>query len=250
MGLKLISAITLFCIFFSFCSAGGERETEKAGKKADNLSYEKKRAAMVKSQIEAHGIDDQHVLEAMRKVPRHLFVAERYRQYAYGDHPLPIAENQTISQPYIVAAMTAAVELEPTDRVLEIGTGSGYQAAILGEIAKEVFSVEIKQVLAENATHILQELGYKNVKVKHADGFYGWPGKAPFDVIIITAAAERVPPPLVEQLAEGGRLIVPLGRTDFYQTLTLFKKKDGKLEKKLMIEVRFVPMTGKIKEKK
>ena len=203
---------------------------------------------MVKNDIEGRGIKDQRVLTAMLKIPRHLFVAESIRKHAYADHPLPIDAGQTISQPYIVALMTAAVKLKSSDRVLEIGTGSGYQAAVLAEIAKEVYSIEIKKVPAEKSQKLLKKMKYKNIRVKHGDGYFGWKEFAPFDVIIITAAANKVPKPLVEQLKEGGRMILPLGKTNYYQTLTIFRKKKNKIKKEEIIPVRFVPMTGKVRE--
>lgn len=203
---------------------------------------------MVKYDIEGRGIKDKRVLDAMLKIPRHLFVDEAYQKYAYADHPLPIDSGQTISQPYIVALMTEALKLKATDRVLEIGTGSGYQAAVLGEIAKEVYTIEIKKVLAENSAKLLKELGCKNIKVKYGDGYFGWKEFAPFDAIIITAAANRIPQPLIEQLKEGGRLIIPLDETDYYQVLTVFRKKKDDILKEDMIPVRFVPMTGEIQK--
>ncbi|HOP39460.1 MAG TPA: protein-L-isoaspartate(D-aspartate) O-methyltransferase, partial [Geobacteraceae bacterium] len=192
------------------------------------------------------GIRDARVLKVMGDVPRHLFVDKRLRDQAYADHPLPIEEGQTISQPYVVALMTEALKLKPADRVLEIGTGSGYQAAVLAGIVKEVFTMEIRKPLADSAASRLRELGYLNVAVKYADGYFGWPEHAPFDAIIITASANHIPPPLVRQLKEGGRLIIPLGSTLFYQTLTLVtKQKGGKLTVEQLGPVAFVPMTGK-----
>ena len=211
--------------------------------------YAEVRHAMVERDIRARGIKDERVLEAMEKVPRHLFVSPSLRDRAYGDYPLPIGEGQTISQPYVVALMTEALSLKPTDRVLEIGTGSGYQAAVLAEIVKEVYTIEIRRSLAEEATKRLRELGYKNVKVKYGDGYFGWKEYAPFDAIIITAAANHIPPPLIRQLKEGGRLIIPLGSTVYYQTLTLATKRAGELSLTQLGPVRFVPMIGQVQRR-
>jgi len=208
------------------------------------------RDRMVKEQLVRRGIKDKKVLEAMKKIPRHLFVHESLRSKAYGDHPLPIDEGQTISQPYIVALMTEALKLKPSDRVLEIGTGSGYQAAVLAEIVREVYSIEIREGLEKKASKLLNELGYKNIKTKYADGYFGWDEYAPFDAIIVTASANHMPPPLIKQLKEGGRLIIPLGRTLYHQTLILATKKDGRLYREQMGEVVFVPMTGEVRKQK
>ena len=207
--------------------------------------YLQGRQEMVRDDIRGRGVKDARVLSAMAKIPRHLFVSERLRRQAYADTPLPIGEGQTISQPYVVALMTEALRLKPGDRVLEIGTGSGYQAAVLAEMVKEVYSLEIRQGLASTADKRLKELGYKNVAVKYGDGYLGWPEHAPFDAIIITASVNHIPPPLLKQLKEGGRLILPLGSTVFYQTLTLVtKKRGGELAVEQMGAVAFVPMTG------
>ncbi len=211
--------------------------------------YLQKRQQMVEHDIKARGIRDKRVLDLMEKVPRHLFVDEQVRDRAYGDHPLPIGEGQTISQPYVVALMTEALKLKPTDRVLEIGTGSGYQAAVLAGIAKEVYSLEIRKSLADLAEKRLRDLGYGNVKVKYGDGYFGWEEFGPFDAIIITASANHIPPPLIRQLKEGGRLIIPLGSTVYYQTLTLATKKKGELEIEQMGPVAFVPMIGETRKR-
>ncbi len=200
--------------------------------------------------IKGRGIKDVKVLEVMGRIPRHLFVEESDRSKAYADHPLPIGEGQTISQPYIVALMTEAVKLKSSDRVLEIGTGSGYQAAVLAEIVAEVFTIEIKKSLAESAAQRLKEMGYKNVRVKYGDGYFGWEEAAPFDAILITAAPNHIPPPLIKQLKEGGRLIVPLGSTIYYQQLTLARKHQGELLLDQMAPVAFVPMIGEAEKKK
>jgi protein-L-isoaspartate(D-aspartate) O-methyltransferase len=205
---------------------------------------------MVEKDISGRGITDNRVLKAMKKVKRHLFVPPSVRRASYSDHPLPIGEGQTISQPYIVALMTEEIELNGGEKVLEIGTGSGYQAAILAEIAADVKTIEIREKLAEAAERRLNDLGYKNVKVKYGDGYYGWEEEGPFDVIMVTAAANHIPPPLIKQLKEGGRLIIPLGSTTYYQTLTLVTKVKGNLEVKHISGVVFVPMVGKMLESK
>jgi protein-L-isoaspartate(D-aspartate) O-methyltransferase len=211
--------------------------------------YQSKRREMVEKQIRGRGVRDARVLAAMEKVPRHLLLDRSLWSRAYADHPLPIGESQTISQPYVVALMTEELKLSPSDRVLEIGTGSGYQAAVLAEMVKEVFTIEIRKSLAEQAEKRLKELGYRNVRVKYADGYFGWKEQAPFDAVIITAAVNHIPPPLLKQLKEGGRLILPLGSTVFYQTLTLVtKKKGGDLSVEQKGEVAFVPMTGEARK--
>lgn len=212
--------------------------------------YEKRRKSMVEHDIKGRGIREKKVLEVMGKVPRHLFVEDSLKDKAYEDYPLPIGEGQTISQPYVVALMTEYLRLKPGDRVLEIGTGSGYQAAVLAEIVKEVFTLEIRKGLAEKAEMRLKELGYKNVKVKYGDGYFGWEENAPFDAIIITASANHIPPPLIKQLRENGRLIIPLGSTVYYQTLTLATKKKGELELDQLTPVAFVPMIGEVQKKR
>ncbi|UCD00270.1 MAG: protein-L-isoaspartate(D-aspartate) O-methyltransferase [Phycisphaerales bacterium] len=207
------------------------------------------RARMVDWQIEGRGIKEPNVLTAMRVVPRHAFVPETEDRYAYADHPLPIGNNQTISQPYIVAFMTDALKLDPNSSVLEIGTGSGYQAAVCAEICREVYTIEIVQELAETARKRLKELGYPNVFVKAGDGFFGWPEHAPFDAIIGTAAAGRIPDPLVQQLKPGGRMILPYGPPAGFQYLVLMTKDQrGNLQKSAVMPVRFVPMTGEVQK--
>jgi len=205
------------------------------------VDYQEARAKMVRDQIRFRGIDDEAVLAAMLKVERHRFVSKAYRTEAYEDYPLPIGEGQTISQPYIVAFMTEALELKKSDRVLEIGTGSGYQAAVLAEICDSVFTVEIYPSLGNQAKQILEELGYTNVFVRIGDGYKGWPEHAPYDGIIVTCAPGEVPPVLVEQLAEGGRMIIPVGGS-YTQELILMEKKGEKLQRKNVLPVRFVPM--------
>jgi protein-L-isoaspartate(D-aspartate) O-methyltransferase len=207
------------------------------------------RQQMVEQDIRGRGIKDPVVLNVMGKVPRHLFVDEAYRSRAYGDHPLPIGDGQTISQPYVVALMTEVLQLGPGDRVLEIGTGSGYQAAVLAEIVKEVYTIEIRRPLVDRAKKTLAELGYRNVTIKFGDGYFGWESQAPFDAIIITAAANHIPPPLIRQLKEGGRLIVPLGSTVYFQTLTLATKRNGELDVEQVCPVAFVSMMGEMRKK-
>lgn len=205
-----------------------------------------RRERMVQQQIELRDIEDESVLDAMRHVPRHLFVPERWRPSAYTDQPLPIEHGQTISQPYIVAYMTDLLELEPGDRVLEVGTGSGYQAAVLSEITPYVYTIEIIEPLAQEAADRLEELGYETIEVKHADGYYGWPENAPFDGIIVTAAAGHVPPPLKEQLTSGGRMVIPVGGVFEVQRLILLRKdEEGQIQTRSLMPVRFVPMTGR-----
>lgn len=202
------------------------------------------RKRMVSIQIEARGIDDKAVLGAMRRVPRHHFVPQKYLEQAYADHPLPIGYGQTISQPYIVALMTEILELSPDDQVLEIGTGSGYQAAVLAELNVEVYSVEIIPELAAQAEERLESLGYTNVQVANADGYFGWEDFAPYDAIIVTAAPDHLPQPLINQLSEGGRLVIPIGPIGAVQTLWLFEKVGGELQAMNLGPVRFVPLTG------
>lgn len=202
------------------------------------------RMDMVETQIRRRGVTDEEVLAAMRKVPRHEFVPEQHKAQAYADHPLPIGYGQTISQPYIVALMTELLELKHTDRVLEIGTGSGYQAAILAEIVAEVYTVEIIEPLAIAARERLKRLGYTNVHVLHADGYYGWEEHAPYDAIIVTCAPDHIPQPLVQQLKDGGRLVIPVGPPGGYQTLWQITKQGDQIKKRNVTGVLFVPLTG------
>jgi protein-L-isoaspartate(D-aspartate) O-methyltransferase len=201
------------------------------------------RQTMVEQQIEARGISDPATLAALRTVPRHEFLPMRLRSEAYADYPLPIGHGQTISQPFIVAFMTEAIRPQPGERILEIGAGSGYQAAILAQMGAEVYTIEIVEPLAEMARQTLERLGYKNAHVKHGDGFRGWPEHAPFDAIIVTCAPDKIPAPLVEQLRDGGRMIIPVG-SGMNQELVLLRKKGDKIEKQSVLPVRFVPMTG------
>lgn len=201
------------------------------------------REEMITRHIQNRGITDPAVLQALREVPREEFVPETLRPQAYEDNPLPIGHNQTISQPYIVALMTQLLALKPTDRVLEIGTGSGYQAAILGQLAAAVYSLEIIEPLAREARKTLERLGFRNVHVRTGDGYLGWPEESPFDAIIVTCAPDHVPPALIDQLREGGRMAIPVGPEGGVQDLFLLEKSDGTLKKHSVIPVRFVPLT-------
>ena len=219
------------------------------GQRAPPVSdFEAQRQLMVQQQLTKRGINDSRVLTAMAKVPREEFVTPDSRAASYEDGPLPIGYGQTISQPYIVAFMTEQLRLKPSDRVLEIGTGSGYQAAILAELVSEVYSIEIVEPLAKNAEPTLQRLGYKNVRVKIGDGYKGWPEEAPFDAIIVTCAPDKVPQPLVDQLKDGGRMVIPVGER-FAQELYLLEKKNGQLKQSATLPVRFVPMTRETQKK-
>ena len=200
------------------------------------------REKMVETQIKARGIKDPRVLSAMLKVQRHLFVPKEEQASAYADQPLPIGKGQTISQPYIVALMTELLELRGQEKILEVGTGSGYQAAILGELAKEVYTIEIVESLAADAKTLLLELGYQNIRVRAGDGYLGWPEASPFDAIIVTAAPDHIPQPLLDQLKEGGRMVLPIGT--YSQTLKKITKRSGKIEASDVVPVVFVPMTG------
>jgi protein-L-isoaspartate(D-aspartate) O-methyltransferase len=199
---------------------------------------------MVERQIRERGVTDEEVLEAMERVPRHDFVPSEYQSQAYADRPLPIGYGQTISQPYIVALMTELLQLKNTDRVLEIGTGSGYQAAILGEIVAEVYTVEIIEALAAEAAARLKRLGYDNVHTLHADGYFGWEEHAPYDAIIVTAAPDHIPQPLVQQLKDGAKLVIPVGPPGGYQTLWEVTKIGQEVTKRNVTGVLFVPLTG------
>jgi len=201
---------------------------------------------MVARQIEGRGVRDARTLAALRKVPRHLFVPAALAGDAYADHALPIGHDQTISQPYVVAFMTEALGLRGGETVLEVGTGSGYQAAVLAEIAARVYTIEIVVPLAEEARERLARLGYRNVEVRAGDGYRGWPDKAPFDAVIVTAAAPRIPEPLKQQLKDGGRLVIPVG--DAEQELIVLTRQGGRFTEERVLPVRFVPMTGQVRE--
>lgn len=214
---------------------------------SEDSSLERQRRLMIEQQIRRREVENERVLAAMEAVPRHEFVPGDQQSRSYGDHPLPIGYRQTISQPYIVALMTSLLEPEPDDTVLEIGTGSGYQAAVLAEVVAHVYTIEIIEPLCERARETLEVMGYRNVTVRCGDGYDGWPEHAPFTGVIITAAPEKVPQPLLDQLAEGGRLVVPEGK--FLQDLVVYHKTGGKIKRRQVIPVRFVPMTGKAEDK-
>jgi protein-L-isoaspartate(D-aspartate) O-methyltransferase len=214
------------------------------GARSAAAEFADQRRAMVERQLRGRGIKDSRVLEAMQAVPRHLFVPPALAATAYADEPLAIGEGQTISQPYIVAAMTEALELTGSERVLEIGAGSGYQAAILSLLSREVIAVEARPLLARAARERLSQLGYLNVRVEIGDGTFGWPAAAPYDGILVSAAAPMVPPPLIEQLADGGRLIIPLGSAE-HQELFRIRKQDGRIPQEALFACRFVPLVGR-----
>lgn len=215
---------------------------------SDEEQFHNQRLNMLERDIKGRGITDKRVIAAMTKIKRHLFVPSSVKGAAYADHPLPIGEGQTISHPYIVALMTEELRLKEGEKVLEIGTGSGYQAAVLAEMGMGVRSIETRKGLADSARKRLNELGYKEIKVKYGDGYFGWEEEGPFDAIMITAAANHIPPPLIKQLKEGGRLIIPVGSTTYYQTLTLVTKIKGDLDVRHIMGVAFVPMIGKASE--
>ncbi len=232
VGLAVLSALVLNC--------APEPRAESPSLATPDFSAAHER--MVREQIESRGVRDARVLAAMRKVERHRFVPEALHHLAYSDQPLPIGHGQTISQPYIVAVMTEALELKPSDRVLEIGTGSGYQAAVLAELCREVYSIEIVEPLAKEAADRLLQLGYKNLKLRVGNGYRGWPEAAPFDAIIVTAAPPSLPQVLVDQLGEAGRLVAPVG-TRFQELIRVRRTPKGIVQEDL-IPVRFVPMVG------
>jgi protein-L-isoaspartate(D-aspartate) O-methyltransferase len=230
-----------------FAAAGcGQKAAPLSGPSGD-LATERQR--MVQEQLMPRGVHEQRVLAAMSKVPREEFVPQAVRAASYTDQPLPIGYGQTISQPFIVALMTEQLRPSPKDRVLEIGTGSGYQAAVLAELVAEVYSIEIVEPLAKSAEATLQRLGYKNVHVKAGDGYQGWPEFAPFDAVIVTCAPDHVPQPLTDQLKEGGRMIIPVGGPGL-QELYLLEKENGQLRQRAVESVRFVPMTGEAEKPK
>lgn len=210
----------------------------------DTPAFAQARTEMVKQTIRDRGVSDERVLAAMESVLRHCFVRQEDLRFAYADHPLPIGYGQTISQPYIVALMTELLALEPDDKVLEVGTGSGYQAAILSELVAQVYTVEIIEPLATSAAERLAALGYENVTVKHADGYYGWEEHAPYDAIIVTAAPDQVPPPLLGQLKDSGRLVIPVGPQGGFQVLWQITRQGDQVKAKEITGVRFVPLTG------
>ena len=245
----VLSSVLLSPVF-----AGGEQEageTEQSGnanEDKEDLFGERRedRLRMVERQIASREVTDPEVLEAMRTIPRHRFVPDDHKKAAYTDQPLPIGHGQTISQPYIVAYMTEKLDLDPGEKVLEIGTGSGYQAAVLSAITDNVYTIEIIEPLAERARERFAELGLPSIKTKTGDGYYGWDEYSPFDAIIVTAAAGHVPPPLINQLKPGGRIVIPVGGVYQVQTLMLItKKEDGSVRSRQLLPVRFVPMTGR-----
>lgn len=205
--------------------------------------YDKAREEMVRYQLENRDIKNKTVLNAIKSVPRHEFVPDKQKRNAYDDRPLPIGYGQTISQPYIVAYMTQVIDPQPEYRILEIGTGSGYQAAVLAEIVDSVFTIEIVKGLADRAQSALEENGYANVVIRHGDGYYGWESKAPFDAIVVTAAAEHIPPPLIEQLKPDGKMVIPVGSPFMIQNLMLVEKKGESVRTTSLFPVRFVPLT-------
>jgi protein-L-isoaspartate(D-aspartate) O-methyltransferase len=237
-GLGCGTVLLLGCLA---CAAGAGNGSSAPSQ--DEALLAERRRQMVETQIRVRGIKDPRVLAAMAKVPRHRFVRESDIEYAYADSPVSIGLGQTISQPYIVAFMTEALAVAPTDKILEIGTGSGYQAAVLGELAREVYTMEIVPELAARSARLLEKLGYENVHVRAGDGYAGWPEQSPFDNVIVTAAPDHVPQPLVDQLKVGGRLVVPVGRGD-QDLLILTRTVDG-LREEGRLPVRFVPLTRK-----
>ncbi|HDH49863.1 MAG TPA: protein-L-isoaspartate(D-aspartate) O-methyltransferase [Nitrospirae bacterium] len=242
--IKVIFCAFLLAVFLPGCNTNHQQQQSK---EPASPSYLSERKQMVQQQIMDRGIRDKKIIDAFLKVKRHEFVPKRYIDNAYEDRPLPIGEGQTISQPYIVAYMTQVLDLSRTDKVLEIGTGSGYQAAILGELSDNVFTIEINEPLGKKAKRLLKDLGYSNVKVKIGDGYKGWKEHAPFDAIIVTCSPSRVPEPLKEQLKEGGRMIIPVGEA-YHQKLVYMLKIDNELKQQSEIPVMFVPMvdsTGK-----
>ncbi len=237
--------ILLFFFILIFLSLPFIAETVE-----DSLQNKRSRENMVSTQIKMRGISDKNVLAAMSEVPRHLFVSKRLVSHAYSDRPLPIGEGQTISQPYIVALMTESLDLKGNERVLEIGTGSGYQSAVLAKIAKEVYTIEIKEKLYKKADNLLKSLNFDNVGTHCGDAYFGWESKAPFDCIMITAAINHIPPPLLKQLKNQGKLILPLGNPFNYQNLVLVTKHGDDYKVKQITGVLFVPMTGYALDKK
>ncbi|MFP4548322.1 MAG: protein-L-isoaspartate(D-aspartate) O-methyltransferase [Fidelibacterota bacterium] len=235
--LKIQFVIIIVCVsFLTFC-----KTEEKSGDTAYGSTFPEQRKQMVEEQIKKRGIKDPKILAAFRKVPRHHFVPDHLQHLAYKDRPLPIGDGQTISQPYIVAYMTAILDVSETDKVLEIGTGSGYQAAILAELCDSVFTMEINQKLGARAKKLLRKMDYNTIQVKIGDGYQGWPEYAPFDAIIVTCSPSEIPEPLKNQLAEGGRIIIPVGRSS-YQYLVYLTKINNQIKEKKVLPVMFVPM--------
>ncbi len=244
---KIVFFVIILIILFVILTQKTDFKSKTVDFSEEPDEYEKLRKQMVDTQLRNRDISDERVLAVMEKVPRHKFMPF-YIDEAYEDHPVPIGYGQTISQPYIVALMTQLLETKNSDKVLEIGTGSGYQAAVLAELVDKVYTIEIIEALSKRANQTLSSLGYSNVEVKHADGYFGWEEKAPFDAIIITAAANHLPPPLIQQLKDNGKIVIPLASPTGFQTLTLITKKGNDLETKFITGVRFVPMIGKSQE--
>lgn len=243
------NVLVILMLFYCSCSSASRDQEHKdrnrsatlqPGQNMDTTQWKKEAKEMVATQLVARGISDKNVIHAMENIPRHLFVPKSLKDMAYTDRPLPINEEQTISQPYIVAIMSELLELKGHEKVLEIGTGSGYQAAVLSQLADTCYSIELIKSLADSASQLLKRLGYNNVIAKCDDGYKGWPEHAPFDCIIITAAPEEIPQKLVDQLKVNGRMVVPVGK--FYQQLVLITKTEKGIKKKNIIPVRFVPM--------
>ena len=247
--MRTLSGIFLFCLGFAVF-AQDPKLSSPSHPAFDERTGERDR--MVRDHIEHYPynpVKDQKVLEAMRRVPRHCFVPEEYQDLAYQNNPLPIGHQQTISQPVIVAHMTELLDIQPDDRILEIGTGSGYQAAVLGELCQHVYSMEIVSPLGKQAKKLLHDLGYTQVQVQIGNGYQGWPDKAPFDKIIVTCAPDQIPQPLLDQLAAGGKMVIPVGgqfQTQYMVEVT--KNRKGKISRKEHYPVRFVPMTGKMRQ--
>lgn len=246
---RIFTMLLFLCCGAVLLLAGGASEGESARPLTEPAGLDRRaeRDRMAERQIAARGVRDEAVLEAMRSVPRHLFVPDEHQSEAYADHPLPIGYGQTISQPYIVAYMTELLAVQPDHRVLEVGTGSGYQAAVLAVMAAEVYTVEIIPELLDTAVQRFKAMGLDNVAAMTADGYYGWQEKEPFDGIVVTAAAEHVPPPLIAQLKPGGRLVIPVGSPFAVQTIILLEKdQQGAVVRKPLLPVRFVPMVGAV----
>ena len=238
MRKPLVFILIVVLVFYLTISAQEDNESQEK-------IFTQRRQSMVLNQLHNRDIIDSKVLQAMLTIPRHQFVDEHIRESAYNDYPLSIGEGQTISQPYIVALMTQLLELKGNEKVLEIGTGSGYQAAVLAEIVKEVYTIEIYKSLSNKSEKLLKDLGYKNIHFKVGDGYYGWEEYAPYDAIIVTCAPDHVPPPLLQQIKDdGGRIVIPVGGIWMVQTLMKIEKTEGKIKSKGIIGVRFVPMLG------